>query len=153
MTKISGADFAAMAFDARLLYKLANGTWAPFYASIGDDLALLFDFDVPSETTITFSAALNLWVMPIANTFLYDHVMVRTAPALDGPWAAAAPVYAIPDALKGDGAFCYAGKMHTELYDPSAREFVFSFNCNAQGFAPLFTRPDVYIPQFIRTTF
>ena len=53
MTKISGADFAAMAFDARLLYKLANGTWAPFYASIGDDLALLSDFEVPSETTIT----------------------------------------------------------------------------------------------------
>ena len=152
MTKIASADFAAMAFDARLLYKLSNGTWVPYYDGIGADLALLFDFDVPSETTITWSAALQLWLMPIANTFLYgDAVMMRTAPALDGPWAAAVPIFAYPPQLKG-GPFCYAAKMHEELSDVSAPEFVFSFNCNTNGLGPLATQPDVYIPQIVRTT-
>jgi len=154
MTKIAAADFAAMAFDARLLYRLSNGSWAPFYAGIGADLALLFDFDVPSETTVTWSAALQLWMMPIANTFLYgDAVMLRTAPALDGPWAAAAPLYPYPPALRASGAFCYAAKAHEELLaDPLAHEFVFSFNCNTNGLGPLANQPDVYIPQLVRVT-
>ena len=152
MTRIAAADFAAMAFDARLLYKLRNGSWSPYYAAIGDDLDLLFDFDVPSETTITWSAALQLWLMPIANTFLYgDSVMLRTAPALDGPWSAAVPLFAYPPQLKG-GPFCYAGKVHEELSDPLAKEFVFTFNCNTNGLGPLDNQPDVYIPQVVRTT-
>ena len=152
MTKIAAADFAAMNFDARLLYKLANGTWAPYYATIGDDLQLLFEVDVPSETTITWSAALQLWIMPIANTFLYgDSVMLRTAPALDGPWAAAVPIFSYPPQLK-NGPFCYAAKVHEELSDPLASEFVFSFNCNTDGLGPLVNAPDAYIPQIVRTT-
>jgi hypothetical protein len=152
MTKIAAADFAAMAFDARLLYRLANGSWAPYYDTIRDDLALLFDFDVPSETTITWSAALQLWLMPIANTFLYaDEVMLRTAPALDGPWAKAVPIFSYPPQLK-NGPFCYAAKVHAELANPAAREVVFSFNCNTDGLAPLANEPDVYTPQIVRTT-
>lgn len=152
MTKIAAADFAAMDFDARLLYKLRNGTWSTYYAAIGDDLELLFDFDVPSETTITWSAALQLWLMPIANTFLYgDSVMLRTAPALDGPWADAVPIFSYPPQLK-NGPFCYAAKVHEELSDPLASEFVFSFNCNTDGLGPLVHEPDAYIPQIVRTT-
>ena len=108
----------------------------------------------PGVRRRTWSAALQLWVMPIANTFLYgDAVMLRTAPALDGPWAAAAPLYSYPPALRASGAFCYAAKAHEELLaDPLAHEFVFSFNCNTDGLGPLANQPDVYIPQLVRVT-
>jgi hypothetical protein len=150
LARITAASWVAQTFATDLTFLLSNGSWAPHYDSIGDDLELLFSVDVPSETTMTWVPAISAWAILIANTFLYSSVMMRTAPSLTGPWADAVPLYEIPSFMSGNGSFCYAGKMHDEFAAPDS--FVFSYNCNVQGFPPLLDRPEIYTPQLIRTT-
>ena len=100
----------------------------------------------------TYHAGLKSWVVVVVNTFISNSAMIRTAPALTGPWSALTPVFDIPAEQLAGGAFCYAGKMHPEL-SVVANEFVFSYMCNTPTINELLDRPDVYTPRLIRTKF
>ena len=155
MARVSGADWEAGEFGPGLQFFLQNQTWSTggFYADVENEVSLLFDFNVPSETTMSFIPALNSYAILIANTFLYDSVMMRTAPSLTGPWAKEVPLYTIPASMRVNEAFCYAAKRHSEFEAPDGSDMVFSYNCNTDGFDPLLTQPQIYVPQFVRTTF
>ena len=138
---------------AGLEYFSSDGSWAtlPADGTTPDDVALLFDF-TPSETTLVYHPFMRLWYIVIANTFIYgSSIMLRTAPAVTGPWSQEIPVYTIPAEMLAGGAFCYAGKAHAELSPQGAPEIVFSFMCNTQGIPPLLNRTDIYVPQLVRT--
>jgi hypothetical protein len=154
MARVSGADWEAGRFGTGLQFFLQNQTWSSgWYSGVDNDIALLFDFNVPSETTMSWVPALNQYVILIANTFLYDSVMMRAAPSLTGPWAKEVALYKIPDSMRVNKAFCYAAKRHSEFEALDGSDIVFTYNCNVDGFDPLLTEPQIYTPQFVRTTF
>ena len=90
----------------------------------------LFDF-VPSEATLTYHAALGVWVVLTVNTFLSSSITMHTAAAVQGPYTATS-IYTIPAEMLAGGAFCYAGKVHPELTPPGRREIVFSVRLRCQ---------------------
>jgi hypothetical protein len=72
MARVSGADWEAGEFGPGLQFYLQNQTWSTggFYADVENEVSLQFDFNVPSETTMSFIPALNSYAILIANTFL-----------------------------------------------------------------------------------
>ena len=94
---------------------------------------------------------MQLWYVVIANTFIYGgQIMLRTAPAVTGPWSQEIPVYDVPAEQLAGGVFCYAGKAHPEFSPPGSLELVFSYMCNTDGIPPLLNRTDIYVPQLVR---
>ncbi len=83
--------------------------------------------------------------------FLSPDILVRTAPAPEGPWSEARAVYRAPDAGWKKGYFCYAAKAHPELAS-GPNELVITYACNAQDFGDLFRDLRLYWPRFVRVT-
>jgi hypothetical protein len=152
ISRVLVADAAAGQWDG-VEYWLGEGSggWEGFSPSLPPPATLFTP--ACSETSLAFSAALGLFWIPIANTFAYNAVGIRTAPAVTGPWSDFIPVYPIPSSLTEGGAFCYAGKAHTELAPADGSELVLSFMCNTPNIPELLNRTQVYIPQLVRVTF
>jgi len=136
---------------AALEYWMPSGAWAAAPADGAPPAAQpLFAF-MPSEATLVWHPFMQLWYVVVANTFVYGaDIVLRTAPAVTGPWSDELRVYSVPASMLAGGAFCYAGKAHPELSPQGAPELVFSFMCNTQGIPPLLNRTDIYVPQLIR---
>lgn len=152
MTRASAAGIAQGSL-ASLQYWSDGGSWVPMPAdgTTPGNVAALFEF-TPSETTLVWHTYMRLWYIVIVNTFIYGpSIMLRTAPAVTGPWSQEIPVHTIPAEMLVGGAFCYAGKAHAELSPDGAPELVFSFMCNTDGIPPLLNRTDIYVPQLVRT--
>jgi len=128
----------------------AGGAAAGGWEAMGPGVSPLQLFDsVPSEATLTYHPSLGVWVILRVNTFLGHAVTMLYAPQPEGPWLQM-DVYAIPQEQLAGGVFCYAGKVHPELSDPSAREIVFTYMCNTPRVPELLNRTDIYIPQVVR---
>ena len=136
---------------APLEFWMPGGAWAAAPADGSPPAAqALFPF-VPSETTLVWHPHMQRWYVVVANTFIYGaDIVLRTAPAVTGPWSDEITVYTVPPAMLAGGVFCYAGKAHPELSPAGAPELVFSFMCNTQGIPPLLNRTDIYVPQLVR---
>jgi hypothetical protein len=78
-------------------------------------------------------------------------VLMRTAPAPEGPWSAPRTLAACQPA-GDDQAMFYGAKQHAELAQDGGREVVISYNTNA-GEAALADRPDLYWPRLLRVRF
>ncbi len=81
-----------------------------------------------------------------------DRIVLRSAPALTGPWREAQLIYRCPDAGWSSKVFCYAAKAHPEL--PGAPdELLITYAANSWNFWDLFTDPRLYWPRFVRYQF
>ncbi len=78
-------------------------------------------------------------------------IVMRTAPALDGPWSSPQPLYTIPQADQ-DGVFCYAGKAHAQFARPGAGEVLLTYACNTFAFERLIGDLDLYHPHVVRVS-
>jgi len=99
------------------------------------------------ETTLTWHAGMQLWYLQYL-PFMGAQLLLRTAPALTGPWSAPAAVFPLPAAYTVPGAFCYAVKSHPE-WAVGSWQLVLSFVCNSpvdQMLADL----NLYVPVFVR---
>lgn len=101
MARIDAAAFAAHSWGELTVWPASGGAWLPLGSAAP---AALFDF-TPSETTLTYHDALGLWIVVVANTFISDSIMIRTAASVTGPWSDLTPIYTIPPAML-EGAFC-----------------------------------------------
>ena len=148
MTRIKGRAFSAHQWDQLTYFVGGAAGWVPFGGGLLP--SPLFPF-VPSETTLAFHPAMRLWYIVWVNTFLSKSIMFRTAPSPEGPWSDGIPVYDIPLSQLA-GAFCYAGKAHPELSPAGALEVITSYMCNTPQISDLLDRPDIYVPQLVRTS-
>ena len=75
-------------------------------------------------------------------------LMLRSAPALTGPWSAPRMVYRPPEYHRPD-AMIYAAKGHSEL---TGADLVLTYATNTFEFAEQLTDSLVYYPRFVRLT-
>lgn len=73
-------------------------------------------------------------------------VVMRTAPALTGPWSSDTLLYAPPEKSKPD-IWIYQGKAHPHL---TGADLVATYCTNSFEFADLFSDEDLYYPRFLR---
>ena len=149
MVRIDEESFELAAWENLTFY--TKGEWTLFN-HLNTPPDTLFEF-VPSETTLVYHS-LGFWYILIVNTFISQSVMIRTAPAPQGPWSDMIGIYALPTDILSGGAFCYAPKSHPELsaLSNTTNEFVFTYMCNTPTIPDLLNRTNIYIPQVIRTT-
>lgn len=107
--------------------------WSSTYAPT----ASLFD-SVPNEMSATYNRHLGCYVA--IHTFLRENQLVmRTAPALTGPWSEAEVVYRPPRIKEND--LVYAAKEHPELARDDGRIIYVTF-----------VNSSTYVPQMIEMT-
>lgn len=106
-----------------------------------------------SEMSVRDHPELKKWVAVMVDPQLFsDKVLLRTAPAMTGPWTEGDVIYRIPilqkDNPKHDKAtFCYAGKEHSEF---EKGDLVFTYVCNTMTPKKLEVEPNIYFPQVVR---
>lgn len=106
-----------------------------------------------SELSVRYHPELKKWIaVHVAPTIFSDKVLLRTSPALAGPWTDGEVIYKIPELQKGSqgydpDTFCYAGKEHPEFEKPG--ELVFTYVCNTMKPKKLVDE-DVYYPKVVR---
>jgi hypothetical protein len=106
-----------------------------------------------SELSIRYHPELKEWVaIHVDPAFFSDKILLRTAPALTGPWTDGQAIFKMPEMQPGPArnknVFCYAGKEHPEF--ESSSEIVFTYVCNTIAVPELVTQKDIYIPQVIQ---
>ena len=84
--------------------------------------------------------------------FLSNQIMIRTAPALTGPWSEQRAVYEFPEMSKNNprrdrDTFCYAVKEHIEFAE--ANRMLVTYACNSFKLEKLFANTDIYRPQTV----
>jgi len=106
-----------------------------------------------SEMTIRYHPDLKKWLAVMRSPDLSsDAIVVRTAPAITGPWSPAEAVYHIPELQKDSpeydkNVFCYAGKEHPEFERPGS--LVITYVCNTMKVPNLVTNSKIYVPKVI----
>lgn len=107
-----------------------------------------------SEMSVRYHPELKKWVaVHVDPTIFSDKVLLRTAPALTGPWTDGQIIYTIPIMQKNapnydKDTFCYAGKEHPEF--EKSGELVFTYVCNTMAPKKLETNNAIYFPQVVR---
>ncbi|HEY6394779.1 MAG TPA: DUF4185 domain-containing protein [Candidatus Binataceae bacterium] len=102
-----------------------------------------------AEMSVRYHPALNKWIAVQANTPPSRELVLRSAPALEGPWSEPQAVYSFPEMTPGQrqydkDTFCYAGKEHLEL-SPSQASYV----CNSFEFRKQVENLDIYRPMIV----
>ena len=101
-----------------------------------------------SEFSVSFQPTLKQFVLVYTEGGLSGNILLRTAPAAEGPWSEATLVYQCPEKDLPVKAFCYAAKAHPEL--PAApNELLITYAANSWDFANLINEPRLYWPRFV----
>ncbi len=128
---------------------LANfGTWRFFdgsgWATQPERAAVLAD-EVSNELSVHRSPT-GQWLLISGSADLSSRILLRTAPAPQGPWSPATTLLTAPEA--GPGLFAYNAKAHPELSDE--RGLLVSYNVNALDPERVLLDADIYRPRFLR---
>jgi hypothetical protein len=105
--------------------------------------------NVASEYSVTWSPALQRYVLICTENGLSDKILARTAVAPWGPWSAAAIVYRCPEAKWNQQVFCYAAKAHPMLA-AGTNELIVTYAANSFELGQLFNDARLYWPRFAR---
>ncbi len=76
-----------------------------------------------------------------------DRILMRTAPAPEGPWSEPRLVYRCPEAAWDPDNFCYAAKGHPEISPDEA--LVVSYCVNCSDFWKMARNAGIYRPRFV----
>ncbi len=120
----------------------ANGTWG----KDSGKLTALFA-NVGSEFSMLRLANGNY--VAIYSEGIGGRILLRTAPALAGPWSEPRLIYRCPEMEWSRKIFCYAAKAHPEL-PAGADEVLITYAANSWNFWDLFTDARLYWPRFVR---
>ncbi|HEX5285277.1 MAG TPA: DUF4185 domain-containing protein [Bryocella sp.] len=135
---------------ANLQYLAMDGTWKRGFDPLKAKVIMQHG---SSELSIRYHPALKKWLAVMVDPALFSgKIIVRTAPAITGPWTEGEVVYEIPEMQPGPtrdkNVFCYAGKEHPELETGS--DLLFTYVCNTMDTSELTTHRDIYYPQVVR---
>jgi hypothetical protein len=123
-----------------------EGTWTPQSQMTGPPLQL---FAGHTEYSVFFDAATKQYVQIQATGFPGD-IMMRTSPAITGPWSSQRAVYHPPEETCHN-VITYAGKAHPELASPDlAGRVALSYGSNSFDFASVVNDRSLYFPRFVR---
>jgi hypothetical protein len=100
-----------------------------------------------TEMSVFFDSARSRYVQVQATGFPGD-LMLRTAPALTGPWSEARAIYHPPEADCTD-VITYAGKAHPELQAGGKLALTYASN-HVNDFAAVVNDQNLYFPRFVR---
>lgn len=106
-----------------------------------------------SEMTVRYHTDIKQWLAVMRSPDMSsDAIVLRTAPALTGPWGAAEVIYHIPEMQKDSptydkNVFCYAGKEHPEFERPGS--LVITYACNTMKVPDLVTNLNIYVPKVV----
>lgn len=105
--------------------------------------------------SVTYHPETKKWVMVCGPGFLTNKIRLRTAPALEGPWAAEKVVFECPEMTPGSPAydkdnFCYGGREHPQFYDAKTRSILITYDCNTADFRKGVTNLGIYTARVVR---
>ena len=135
--------------EVSLEYFAQDKSWKP--GITGADAAVLIETG-HSEMSVRYHAEAKQWVAVSGGDFLSNQIMIRTAPALTGPWSEQRAVYEFPEMSKNNpqrdrDTFCYAVKEHIEFAE--ANRMLVTYACNSFKLEKLFANTDIYRPQTV----
>lgn len=105
-----------------------------------------------AEFSVSYQPALGKYVAVYTESGLSKNIMIRYAPAPEGPWSAAQVVFECPEMSWDKDYFCYAAKGHPEL-SRKDDELLISYVCNAHDFWKMAADARIYRPRFLTITF
>jgi hypothetical protein len=157
LTRIPVAGLDAPRANLQFLSKdeKAAGKWAPGFKPKN---ALPVMPRGISEMTVRYHPDLQKWLAVMRSPdFSSDAILLRTAPAITGPWSAGEVIYHIPEMQKNSAAhdsseydknvFCYAGKEHPEFEQSGS--LLITYVCNTTKVPDLATKLKIYVPKVV----
>ncbi len=152
LTRIPLAGLDGPARNLQYLAKTGKkmGAWMPGFKPI--DAMPVMDFGT-SEMTVRYHPDISQWLAVMRSPDLSsDAIVLRTAPAITGPWSASEVIYHIPEMRKDSpsydkNVFCYAGKEHPEFERPGS--LVITYVCNTMKVPDLVTNLNIYVPKVV----
>lgn len=105
------------------------------------------------ELSIRYHPELKQWVAVMFDPEAFSaKILLRTAPALTGPWSDGKVIYTVPEMQPtapgyDKNTFCYAAKEHPEF---EHRDLVFTYVCNTFDVPKLATNLGIYFPRVVR---
>jgi hypothetical protein len=99
-----------------------------------------------TELSVTFVPALGRYVAVHSSGYGRCTIVVRTAPAPEGPWTPPTPVYRPPESDL-PGAVVYAAKGHPSL---RGGDLVLTYATNTRDPEAVVATPELYYPRFVR---
>jgi len=132
-----------------LQYFAKDKSWKP--GLNGNDAAVVIETG-HSEMSVRYHPNRKQWIAVSGGDFLSKQIMIRTAPALTGPWSAAQSIYEFPEmSEKSPGydpdTWCYAVKEHIEFAQDD--NLLITYACNSFKFEKLIANTNIYRPQAI----
>ena len=91
-----------------------------------------------TEMSVRYHASINKWIAVQNGPQPFSReIVVRKAPALEGPWSAPEPIYSFPEMMPGNSrydkdTFCYAAKEHAEFTSATGSTVV-TYACNSHA--------------------
>jgi hypothetical protein len=79
-------------------------------------------------------------------------LVLRSAPAPEGPWSTAQKVFRPPESNRGGKVIVYAGKAHPQLGSDAGGGLLATYVANSLDFAELVKDDSLYRPRFVRLT-
>jgi Domain of unknown function (DUF4185) len=133
-----------------LEYLATNGEWKR--GLVPQDAAQVMK-QGSSELSIRYHPELHKWLaVMFAPGAFSSHIVLRSAPALTGPWTEGQTIYQVPEMQPSKpgydkDTFCYAAKEHPEF---ERGDLVFTYVCNTYAVPKLATNLSIYFPQVVR---
>jgi len=118
------------------------------------------DFKKASRLADHFGAELSVSYLPARQQYaavyteggLSENIMIRFAPAPEGPWSKPEVIFKTPEMGWDKDYFCYAAKGHPEL-STRPDELIVSYVCNSYDFKKMAADPRIYVPKFLKVKF
>lgn len=107
--------------------------------------------DAANEFSVSFQPALGRYLMVYTRGSLSADIVLRHAPAPEGPWSDPIALYRCPEAGWDARIFCYAAKGHPAISGPE--ELVVTYTTNATDFDLVLNDARLYRPRFLRLRF
>jgi len=133
-----------------LQYLASGGQWQPGF----DPAAAREVMHKGSpELSIRYHPELKQWLAVLFDPEAFSaKILLRTAPALTGPWSDGQVIYTVPDMQPSTpgydkNTFCYAAKEHPEF---ERGDLVFTYVCNTFDVPKLATNLGIYFPRVVR---
>lgn len=104
-----------------------------------------------AEFSVSYVPGIRKYVAIYSDLGMSDKIMMRMAPAPEGPWSEQEMVYQTPDPAKDKDYFCSAAKGHAALSGPD--NLLVSYVCNSTDFWKMASDARIYRPRFIRILF
>ncbi len=90
----------------------------------------------------------RVWVMIHMEPMFGTRIMLRTAPAPEGPWSEPRPVYQCPEPAGDPRLMVYAARAHPELSGPD--HLLVSYCVNSRDFGHMLSDASIYRVRFLR---